>query len=867
MPPSTCDGQLTGQLVETAHLKKMLPELKRACAKMPFLLCGPPGCGKKCALRLALGETKLSLHDIAMISNERGTKLDSLKELVRTHGFGQQMLTGEGEAEPSVVVLYGAEHLGCDCVEYLWGQRGRLNVVLIASDRGKELTRFPIVWVKRPNFGEVVDFLRLLLPRLGVPDAQAAARISDGDLRQAKLQVDFWHVGSTARDCTSNKERAPHAYFDAQDALCNGRRGELTYGTACWAQRNRLRVEETVEKHADFAATMATWDVFGGIERGSQECPDTLCSRPEIAGLAVQQLVGKKRRRFDLERPQDTPCPLHNWYDGSTGKRRKGTQRFDDDRLRRLAARLGSPERSARTASACAASPLSDSGGVSTTAPVFLPSGCEITEGSTRRVKPQPAPCMAVRADAPVPCDSASGDGAAPSRADFTGTLVYDGKPEFEIHAADVSREEGSRPQFCPGPACRHFAKSRVVFFAKCCGLEDFKRIAQTTGVLGCIVAQFEGGTYALVFKERNREFKACQECFCLCEGRVSHAVVGAACALFTSCKHVRNIEVHKKGPDDGEEMPDFEDACELLGEISSGAFNALHANALKARKYKRCTPLQEGILTYTPDLKDWLHAREDAESMIFKTTDPGPHFLNDFKRDTVLGLKGVHFEREGGIQMTTLREAISAPQSATKPPLYLTKTLIFVGRAGDGKSEIMHGLSREFCQRKGKTCYGFSASIDPYGLMTKSGKIKELGCVSLYDFSLTSRLDQLLGREESKGLLYTKERAHVPARYHQAIFYEWVPRMWSVNYGMDESGGVDKAEWFSSQGLPALAALVNRDAPGIERGGEHDIATARRAVIFCVDENLYEQGAQGATDAVGLEVWRAEQASATPLD
>ena len=43
MPPSTCDGQLTGQLVETAYFKKMLPELKRACAKMPFLLCGPPG--------------------------------------------------------------------------------------------------------------------------------------------------------------------------------------------------------------------------------------------------------------------------------------------------------------------------------------------------------------------------------------------------------------------------------------------------------------------------------------------------------------------------------------------------------------------------------------------------------------------------------------------------------------------------------------------------------------------------------------------------------------------------------------------------------------------------------------------------------
>ena len=150
---------------------------------------------------------------------------------------------------------------------------------------------------------------------------------------------------------------------------------------------------------------------------------------------------------------------------------------------------------------------------------------------------------------------------------------------------------------------------------------------------------------------------------------------------------------------------------------------------------------------------------------------------------------------------------------------------------------------------------------------MTKSGKNKELGCVCLYDFTLTSRLDHLLGREEVKGLLYTKERAHVPARYHQAIFYEWVPRIWAVNYGTDDSGHVDKSEWFSSQGLPALAALVNRDAAKIVSGGEHDKAVARRAVIFCVDDNLYEEGAQGATDAVGLQVWRSEQANATPLD
>ena len=89
-----------------------------------------------------------------------------------------------------------------------------------------------------------------------------------------------------------------------------------------------------------------------------------------------------------------------------------------------------------------------------------------------------------------------------------------------------------------------------------------------------------------------------------------------------------------------------------------------------------------------------------------------------------------------------------------------------------------------------------------------------------LYDFSLVSRLDHRLGREEIKGLLYSKERAHIPARYHQAILHEWIPRMWSVNYGVDVMGNVDKTEWFSSQFVPSLAALFKRDASFVRQPG-----------------------------------------------
>ena len=71
------------------------------------------------------------------------------------------------------------------------------------------------------------------------------------------------------------------------------------------------------------------------------------------------------------------------------------------------------------------------------------------------------------------------------------------------------------------GKPCGSFGKSRVVILGRCNGIEDFEKINQTTGVQGCIVGEFNEGVYALVFKERNREFKACKEIFSLCNARV----------------------------------------------------------------------------------------------------------------------------------------------------------------------------------------------------------------------------------------------------------------------------------------------------------------------------------------------------------
>ena len=78
------------------------------------------------------------------------------------------------------------------------------------------------------------------------------------------------------------------------------------------------------------------------------------------------------------------------------------------------------------------------------------------------------------------------------------------------------------------------------------------------------------------------------------------------------------------------------------------------------------------------------------------------------------------------------------------------------------------------------------TASIEPYGLMTKSGKMKELGAVGFYDFELKAKINNRLSTEKKKGFIYVKERAHIGARYHQAVFLEYVPRFWAINMGQD---------------------------------------------------------------------------------
>ena len=122
--------------------------------------------------------------------------------------------------------------------------------------------------------------------------------------------------------------------------------------------------------------------------------------------------------------------------------------------------------------------------------------------------------------------------------------------------------------------------------------------------------------------------------------------------------------------------------------------------------------------------------------------------------------------------------------------------------------------------------------------------------------------------------MLYVQERASIGARYHVAIFPEFVPRLWAINSGRTEGGRNETpGHWFAEQdrlGSPCIALkhLAEGDEEWLRgvNADSHDRAQARRIIIFEV-KDIYEASAEGsATDRTRRQIHEDGLERATPL-
>ena len=124
-------------------------------------------------------------------------------------------------------------------------------------------------------------------------------------------------------------------------------------------------------------------------------------------------------------------------------------------------------------------------------------------------------------------------------------------------------------------------------------------------GVKGIMVSRFLNMTAAFVFKDRNKtlelpgDMKASTK-----DRRTDQGVMKMLMKFVKVPQYYSNLIVQTK---ESEEMPDFEVVCNELADCTTQELLTQHANAKKARKLSRCTPMQQAILTYYSELEEYV--------------------------------------------------------------------------------------------------------------------------------------------------------------------------------------------------------------------------------------------------------------------
>ena len=299
----------------------------------------------------------------------------------------------------------------------------------------------------------------------------------------------------------------------------------------------------------------------------------------------------------------------------------------------------------------------------------------------------------------------------------------------------------------------------------------------------------------------------------------------------------------------------------------------------LRARTLKiKLTPMQIAIDVMGRDIKEYLKDKSDSDAMVYKTSTPGPHFLENFKKGSVLHMKGRTWNpRTKKIDVIELKDILwgAGPYAGA----HRERTLCFVGQEAQGKSTFIHGLAREMCQRTGMEQYAYGGSIDPYGLLTRTGHMNKMGCFCFSDFELKSKLSERLSMEDIKQFLFVQERASIGARHHVAVFPEHIPRLWAINSGLVEMDGYGRApemvespgHWFEREdrGLGNCIALKHL-AEGNEEwltysASAHQRAQARRIIIFETKDLFDVRPTGSAIDQKRHDLYEEELLRATP--
>ena len=390
-------------------------QLRAQVAKHSFvaIVAGPPGTGKKTAVRHIAAEASLRAHDVEV---EHAWSPEELR--ARIAKLGTQLTDDPSMSGAETLwLVHNAEILErCAAVWREVECRGH-RVILVMHDVPRAYRdQFSPVYFNRLTDVRMKEWVRREYPRAS---AERVAQAANGDLNQARIAATFR---------TGGKDRSGHVWFDTL-AVVNGGCTEPEKVSTDWVHENMLERCTDIQAAAALSETFALADAMRALE-GAGCAPTAPGLEAEIVQRAVHRVraSGKARWAQGVRAPKRVDCPggfaMREWrrHRGiSSSPLQANTcikRKWSNGNVEQANEKVRKTTSHARVAS-----------GTSSSSPAAEePSGNKSTGLSVDGCDPN------VGAPAQAPC------AAPPGRLAPCDRVVYDGKPEFEVRALCISR-------------------------------------------------------------------------------------------------------------------------------------------------------------------------------------------------------------------------------------------------------------------------------------------------------------------------------------------------------------------------------------------------------------------------------------------
>jgi hypothetical protein len=132
---------------------------------------------------------------------------------------------------------------------------------------------------------------------------------------------------------------------------------------------------------------------------------------------------------------------------------------------------------------------------------------------------------------------------------------------------------------------------------------------------------------------------------------------------------------------------------------------------------------------------------------------------------------------------------------------------LILLGEAAAGKSRLLHMLAQEVCIALNGSTYIYGKSLDPLGVLSHAGTVRQPSVLALADFELAASRGKCLASESLKGLLDADEGGSLKdTRWRAAQLPGGMARMFALNGSEARYGS-----WFGRHEQMGLAHMIEK--------------------------------------------------------